>query len=613
MIYDRTLPERFTHKEETNKPPVILIDDRRLWDFIERVLKSEYVRGHALKPYYDLCRWYTPMVMERSLYPDEYVQDYITQRPSDLPPPPKATIVLVLDNISITPTNTVSVEISWSYVIPPEELEDFLITSQSVERDTNSTAYLNISGNIGTTVLEYDDLTALFGNIYQYRVVAANIAGSINSNSIGVNLRGFSYTASQVASLTQTVIFNGAGTYNVGFNDGIDTETFQGSVGSPTTLNKAFSSPFTTKNVLALLTNAGDTTEITLNGNGIDSIVLQYLDGLITANLNDNILTDLDVSTNPALVNLYTDSNFLPTVPVIASALRVLSMDSNSIVKVLSPSGYEFLVTLVVSNNFIDEFIGNTFNSLQSLSILGNPLVSFVAGNMPNLPALDLGGIITLTTLDTNSLSSCVTLDVSETNLGESTTDFSGLTNVDLIDAHDLTGDLASFNFAGTPASNINIFNNPNGRTIDISNSTDLTLTVDGQDSGYTGINLNNSNVRELDLSDNDLSALDSSTISNLLNLNVANNTGLVPVYGVWVDQNNATIIISGTGISLEAQANSLNLVASATGTNKIVIFGDQQIYDYVDGQPALLLEALANKNWSVDSIVLEANIVTEF
>ena len=51
---NRILPERFTTKEEDIKPPVLIVDDRILIDFIDRILKSEFVRGHAKKPYYEL-------------------------------------------------------------------------------------------------------------------------------------------------------------------------------------------------------------------------------------------------------------------------------------------------------------------------------------------------------------------------------------------------------------------------------------------------------------------------------------------------------------------------------------------------------------------------------
>ena len=157
---------------------------------------------------------------------------------------------------------------------------------------------------------------------------------------------------------------------------------------------------------------------------------IQFFTNLTYLDCNDNKLTELDVTQNPALTELWCRENQLTTLNVSGcSALTYLFCYYNQLTKldVTQNPALKYLycyrnqlTTLDVTQNTALTYLSCENNQLTTLDVTHNPALETLHCSSNQLTELDVTQNTALTTLHCYS-NQLTELDVSKTNLGNST------------------------------------------------------------------------------------------------------------------------------------------------------------------------------------------------
>ncbi|MBT8267976.1 MAG: hypothetical protein HKO96_07305 [Flavobacteriaceae bacterium] len=121
--------------------------------------------------------------------------------------------------------------------------------------------------------------------------------------------------------------------------------------------------------------NIINVTDLVMNNKGISSLEgLDDFPSLVNLWVNDNMLSNIDVTQNTQLKFLYAERNMLSYVDVTTLAsLEKLGLNENQLDSVNVANNF-FLQQLVVPDNDIEKIDVSNNNSLSVLNVLNNPL-----------------------------------------------------------------------------------------------------------------------------------------------------------------------------------------------------------------------------------------------
>ena len=222
-------------------------------------------------------------------------------------------------------------------------------------------------------------------------------------------------------------------------------------------------------------------TELYVNDNNLTNIDISANTALLTLFCSSNALTSLDVSNNTALISIQCDDNQLTALDVSNNTslvslfchinnITTIDVSNNTALQNLSVRENQ-LTTLDVSNNTALVSLICSINNFTSLDISNNASLTHLECGELGLSTLDVSNNTALSHLDCRS-NNLTTLDVSNnTALDRLDCYFNNLTELDLSANTNLTviwcsnNDLTSLNVANGNNTNVTYFNatsNPN-------------------------------------------------------------------------------------------------------------------------------------------------------
>ena len=296
---------------------------------------------------------------------------------------------------------------------------------------------------------------------------------------------------------------------------------------------------------------ANTLTALTLTNNSISVIDISQNRVLVSALIDNNLLTELDTSGLEKLETLRVNDNSLSLLDVTTMpVLQVLRCQNNNIT-VLNTTGLGFLTELQCNANNLAILDIAPLTALQTLACSNNNLSVLDVSNSTNLTnlschvnnikVLDVSKLTLLTNLQCNN-NVIEVLDVS--NLTALTNLRAESNNISVLDVSNLTL--------------LNVLQCQNNNNIAVLDVTNLTL--------LTNLQCNNNNISVLDVSGLTLLTLLRCQNNNIAVLNVTNLTALTTL---WCQNNNA---IATLDIGLITNLSSLrcgnNAIASLNVLN---------------------------------------------
>ena len=283
----------------------------------------------------------------------------------------------------------------------------------------------------------------------------------------------------------------------------------------------------------------------TQRNNKLDNQKIRSLSGveqmvnLTHSNLENNFLSNLDITANTALTNININNNSLTSLNLFNNtALTTLNANNNS------------LTSLNLFNNTALTTLNANNNSLTSLNIAGSISLTTLNANNNSLTSLNIAGSISLTTLNANN-NSLTSLDLS--------------TNTALTDIFVSNNSLTSLNIAGSISLTTLNANNNSLTSLDLSTNTALT-DIFVSNNSLTSLDLStNTALTDIFVSNNSLTSLDLAANTTLFDIRLSNNslTSLdlaanTALRALSVNNNTSLTCIRVNASQLVGQANAL-------------------------------------------------------
>jgi Leucine-rich repeat (LRR) protein len=285
----------------------------------------------------------------------------------------------------------------------------------------HSDGSIDTTGHITGLDLGYNDLTSINLTGLSY-LTNLNIPGN---QLTSINLTGLSSLTQLNLSDNQLTSFNGSGLSSLIqlHLSGNQLTSFHGYTFSPTGL-ASLTFLDLQNNQLTSFNGSGlfGLTQLYLSSNQLTSFVGTDLSSLTLLALHENQLTEFDGTGLSSLTNLNLNNNHLAGFTGTGlSSLTRLGLSNNQLTE-FDGTGLSSLTDLSLTNNQLATFDGAGLTSLTNLDLTGNPLVTFIGGDMGLILGLNFstgsgkrGGwnITTLETFDGTGLSSLTSLNLS--------------------------------------------------------------------------------------------------------------------------------------------------------------------------------------------------------